>query len=130
MPMWFRGADLTLQLVNQAYVDAVGAQSAAEVVEGQVELLEAEDELAPSDIARATLQSQEKSERIVAATIHGARRTLRVSDLPLGQEGVAGYAIDIEEQGPAVAGGRIRTRPEGRWRGRPRRTWSRLHEPR
>ncbi|HEY6964658.1 MAG TPA: PAS-domain containing protein, partial [Erythrobacter sp.] len=34
----------------------------------------------------------------VTATIHGARRTLRVSDLPLGQEGVAGYAIDIEEQ--------------------------------
>jgi PAS domain-containing protein len=45
-----------------------------------------------------SLQNQDKSERIVAATIHGARRTLRVSDLPLGQEGVAGYAIDIEEQ--------------------------------
>ncbi len=98
MPMWFRGADLTLQLVNQAYVDAVGAISAAEVVQGQIELLEIEDGSSPADIARASLQSQDKSERIVTATIHGARRTLRVSDLPLGQEGVAGYAIDIEEQ--------------------------------
>ena len=98
MPMWFRDADLKLQLVNQAYVDAVGALSAAEVVQGQIELLEAEDGRPPADIARATLQSQDKSERIVTATIHGARRTLRVSDLPLGQEGVAGYAIDIEEQ--------------------------------
>ncbi|UYV14602.1 PAS domain-containing sensor histidine kinase [Porphyrobacter sp. ULC335] len=98
MPMWFRGADLTLQLVNQAYVDAVGAASAAEVVQGQIELLEPEDSRSPADIARGTLQRQDKSERIVAATIHGARRTLRVSDLPLGQEGVAGYAIDIEEQ--------------------------------
>ncbi len=98
MPMWFRAADLTLQLVNQAYVDAVGAASAAEVVHGQIELLEPEDGRSPADIARATLQSQDKSERIVAATIHGERRTLRVSDLPLGQEGVAGYAIDIEEQ--------------------------------
>ena len=98
MPMWFRGADLSLQLVNQAYVDAVGAANAAEVVQGQIELLEPEDERSPGDIARATLQSQAKSERIVAATIHGARRTLRVSDLPLEQEGVAGYAIDIEEQ--------------------------------
>lgn len=98
MPMWFRAADLTLQLVNQAYVDAVGALSAAEVVEGQIELLEPEDGRSPADIARASLQAQNKSERIVAATIHGARRTLRVSDLPLGQEGVAGYAIDIEEQ--------------------------------
>lgn len=98
MPMWFRDADLKLQLVNQAYVDAVGAMTAAEVVQGQIELLEAEDGRSPAEIARTTLQSQDKSERIVAATIHGARRTLRVSDLPLGQEGVAGYAIDIEEQ--------------------------------
>ena len=98
MPMWFRDDQLKLQLVNQAYVDAVGAPGAAEVVQGQIELLEPEDGLAPADIAGATLQSQNASERIVAATIHGARRTLRVSDLPLGQEGVAGYAIDIEEQ--------------------------------
>jgi len=98
MPMWFRGADLSLQLVNQAYVDAVGAGSAAEVVEAQIELLEPEDGRLPAEIARASLLQQDKSERIVAATIHGARRTLRVSDLPLGQEGVAGYAIDIEEQ--------------------------------
>lgn len=98
MPMWFRGSDLTLQLVNQAYVDAVGATTAAEVVQSQIELLEPEDGRSPADIARATLTSQAKSERIIAATIHGARRTLRVSDLPLGLEGVAGYAIDIEEQ--------------------------------
>lgn len=98
MPMWFRGSDMTLQLVNEAYVDAVGATSAAEVVQAQIELLEPEDGSSPAEIARATLQRQEKSERIVAATIHGARRTLRVSDLPLGLEGVAGYAIDIEEQ--------------------------------
>lgn len=98
MPMWFRGSDLTLQLVNQAYVDAVGAGSAAEVVDGQIELLEPEDGRSPAAIAGASLQQQDKFERTVAATIHGARRTLRVSDLPLGQEGVAGYAIDIEEQ--------------------------------
>lgn len=98
MPMWFRGSDLTLQLVNQAYVDAVGGEGAAEVVQGQIELLEPEDGRSPAEIAGVSLQNQDKSERIVAATIHGARRTLRVSDLPLGQEGVAGYAIDIEEQ--------------------------------
>ncbi|NCP13890.1 MAG: PAS domain-containing protein [Sphingomonadales bacterium] len=98
MPMWFRGSDLSLQLVNQAYVDAVGALTAAEVVEGQIELLEPEDGKSPADVALGTLKSQDKSERIIAATIHGARRTLRVSDLPLGPEGVAGYAIDIEEQ--------------------------------
>lgn len=98
MPMWFRDAELKLQLVNQAYVDAVGAMNAAEVVQAQIELLETEDGRSPADVARASLESQSASERITASTIHGARRTLRVSDLPLGQEGVAGYAIDIEEQ--------------------------------
>lgn len=98
MPLWFRSSDLTLQLVNQAYVEAVGASSAAEVVENQIELLEPEDGRSPAEIACDSLKNQDKLERIVAATIHGARRTLRVSDLPLGQEGVAGYAIDIEEQ--------------------------------
>jgi signal transduction histidine kinase/PAS domain-containing protein len=98
MPMWFRGSDLTLQLVNQAYVDAVGGESAADVVQSQTELLEPDSGRSPAEIAGASLRTQDKSERIVTATIHGARRTLRVSDLPLGQEGVAGYAIDIEEQ--------------------------------
>lgn len=98
VPMWFRGADFRLHLVNQAYVDAVGAASANDVVAGQIELLEAEDNLTPSEIARRAFHQQDKLERIVAATIHGARRTLRVSDLPIGKDGVAGYAIDIEEQ--------------------------------
>lgn len=98
VPMWFRGPDMRLHLVNQAYVDAVGAASASEAVAAQIELLEPEEGRPPAEIARRTLERQGKHERIVAATIHGARRTLRVSDLPIGQEGVAGYAIDIEAQ--------------------------------
>jgi signal transduction histidine kinase len=98
VPMWFRGADARLQLVNQAYVDAVGLPDAASVVKQQAELLEPEDGRSQAELARATLTQQSKSERMVATTIHGQRRSLRVSDLPLGNEGVAGYAIDIEEQ--------------------------------
>ncbi len=98
MPMWFRGQDMRLQLVNQAYVDAVAASSAEAVVQGQIELLESDQDRTPADIARDSLTRQNKSERTVAATLHGERRTLKVSDLPLGSDGVAGYAIDIEEQ--------------------------------
>ena len=98
MPMWFRGSDMKIQLVNQAYVEAVAAGSAEAVVQGQIELLEATEGQSPADIAQASLTDQAKTERTVAATLHGERRTLRVSDLPLGSEGVAGYAIDIEEQ--------------------------------
>ncbi|MEM9501921.1 MAG: PAS-domain containing protein [Pseudomonadota bacterium] len=98
VPMWFRGSDMRLQLVNQAYVDAVEADSAEAIVREQIELLEDEDGRTPVEIALAALENQKKTERTVAATIHGERRSLRVSDLPLGREGVAGYAIDIEEQ--------------------------------
>lgn len=98
VPMWFRGRDMRLQLVNQAYVDAVGAASAAEVIDGQIELLEAEDDKTPAQRAHEVLESRQVEERTTAATIGGARRTLKVRNQPLGKEGVTGYAIDIEEQ--------------------------------
>jgi len=98
MPMWFRGPDMKIQLVNKAYVQAVNAGSADAVVQGQIELLETIDDESPADVARETFVSSVKAERTLAATIHGERRTLKVSDLPLGADGVAGYAIDIEEQ--------------------------------
>jgi PAS domain-containing protein len=43
LPMWFRGPDGSLRIVNSAYVAAVGAASAEEVVAGQVELVEPTD---------------------------------------------------------------------------------------
>ncbi|MBD3730182.1 MAG: PAS-domain containing protein [Sphingomonadales bacterium] len=97
MPMWFRGTDLKLRLVNSAYVAAVGADNAAAVVDGQVELVESVDGLTAAQIAGQARDKDLPIERIVAATIDGQRRSLRVSDLPLGDEGIAGYAVDIEE---------------------------------
>lgn len=97
MPMWFRGPDARLRLVNAAYVEAVGAASAAEAVERQLELVETVDGLSAAQIALQSADQKLPVERIVAATVGGARRSLRVSDLPLGREGIAGYAIDIED---------------------------------
>lgn len=97
MPMWFRGPDTKLRLVNQAYVQAIGGASAAETVEKQLELVEPVDGLTAGQIAARAASQKSPVERIVASTIDGQRRSLRVSDLPLGSEGVAGYAIDIEE---------------------------------
>ncbi len=97
IPMWFREPDGTLQLVNRAYVTAVGAGSAEAVVAGQVELVEEVDGLTAAQVAQQAAAQNLPVERIVSATIDGQRRTLRVSDLPLGSEGVAGYAVDIEE---------------------------------
>ncbi len=98
MPMWFRDAEMRLRLVNKAYVEAVGAVSLAAVVEGQIELLEPEGGKSPADIARESLSTQTEMQRIDAVTIDGERRSVRVTDLPLSNDGVAGYAFDIEEQ--------------------------------
>ncbi len=97
MPMWFRNADMRLQLVNSAYVKAVEAENAQSVVDGQVELVEMVDGLSAAQVARQARDKDLPIERIVQATIGTQRRAVRVTDLPLGQEGVAGYAIDIEE---------------------------------
>lgn len=97
MPMWFRGPNARLRLVNSAYVDAVGAVDADAVVAAQMELIESVDGLTAAQVAEQARSQDLAIERIVTATIGGQRRSLRVSDLPLGDEGVAGYAVDIEE---------------------------------
>jgi signal transduction histidine kinase len=97
MPMWFRGPDAKLRLVNSAYVEAVGAASADAVVVAQAELIEPVDGLSAAQVAQQAAEQTLPVERIISVTVGGQRRTMRVSDLPLGKEGVAGYAVDIEE---------------------------------
>jgi signal transduction histidine kinase len=101
-PMWHRGPDLRLAMVNSAYVDAVEGESAAAVVAGNVELIdEAEGEAAAH--AASVRQSGEASARAVPATIAGERRMMRVVEVPLGTSGVAGYALDVEDREQARA---------------------------
>ena len=97
VPMWFRGPDGMLRLVNSAYVAAVGGASAEGVVTDGIELIERIDGHSPADIALQAASQHLPIERIVAATVAGQRRSFRVTDLPLGEDGIAGYAIDIEE---------------------------------
>ncbi len=98
-PMWFRNPEMRLQLVNRAYVAAVGAEDAQSVIDQQIELVEAVDGATPDEVARQASESGEPIERMVSVTsVDGRRRRFRVSDLPLGEEGVAGYAVDIQEQ--------------------------------
>lgn len=96
-PMWYRGPDLRLTLVNSAYVKAVEGMSANDVIERGLELVEASGGRTPFAMAAQARDKNEVLTRTVPATIGGARRTMRVVDVPLGDAGVAGYAIDIEE---------------------------------
>ena len=97
MPMWFRGPDGTLRLVNHAYVEAVAGRDAQQVVADGIELVERVDGLTAQQIALQAAAKKLPIERMVSATIDGQRRALKVSDLPLGDDGIAGYAVDVEE---------------------------------
>lgn len=97
IPMWHRTPDLKLSFVNQAYVDAVSAESGDVVIENAVELVEPVD--GETAIARAAKAHElgVPTERLVASTVAGERRQMRVIDIPLGETGVAGLAIDVQE---------------------------------
>ena len=97
MPMWFRGPEGELRLVNHAYVSAVGGEDARQVVADGIELIESIDGLTARQVAGQAFAKALPIERMVSVTIDGQRRALRVTDLPLGGEGIAGYAVDIEE---------------------------------
>src|SRR6476469_3818313 len=97
VPMWHRGPDLRLTLVNRAYVDAVDASDAEDAVTRGVELVESGRGIGPIAAAAAARDAGEVRERIVPAIIGGARRAMRIVDVPLGQAGVAGYAIDTDD---------------------------------
>lgn len=101
-PMWHRGPDLSVTMVNSAYVQAVEAEDAAQVVRQGIELVDetgGENGLGPAEV----LSRQEVSRRTVPATIAGERRMMHVVEVPLGTAGVAGYAIDVEDQEEARA---------------------------
>jgi signal transduction histidine kinase len=96
-PMWYRGPDLKLGLVNSAFVHAVEGKDAADVIERCSELIDAEGE----DSAIATARQAQETGRIVSrmqpAIIHGERRMLRIVNVPLSTGAVAGFAVDVQD---------------------------------
>ncbi|MES2137175.1 MAG: ATP-binding protein [Pseudomonadota bacterium] len=96
-PMWYRGQDLKLGLVNSAFVQAVEGRDAAEVIERGAELIDAQGE----DDALTTARKAQETGRVVSrmqpAIIHGERRMLRIVNVPLSTGAVAGFAVDVQD---------------------------------
>src|SRR4051794_36338633 len=96
-PMWYRGPDLKLGLVNSAFVEAVEGRDAQDVIERSAELIDAPGE----DSAVATAREAQEGGRIVSrmqpAIIHGERRMLRIVNVPLSTGAVAGFAVDVQD---------------------------------
>ena len=96
-PMWYRGPDLKLGLVNSAFVEAVEARDAAEVITRGSELVDEPGENSAQAAASQALESGSVHSRKQAAIIRGERRMLRIVNVPLPTGAVAGFAIDIQE---------------------------------
>jgi signal transduction histidine kinase len=97
MPMWYRGQDLRLLMVNTAYVRAVEARDAEDAVGRGLELIEGAGLGGPLANAAIARDTREQQTAAMPATIAGKRRMLRIHDIPLPNGGVAGFAVDIEE---------------------------------
>jgi signal transduction histidine kinase len=93
-PVWHRGPDGRLAMVNGAYVAAVEAADAQEVVQSGIELIE--------ESPRSAAEAGERLIRTLPATVAGERRMMQVVEVQIGA-GVAGFAIDVEEREQARA---------------------------
>ncbi len=96
-PMWYRGPDMSLGLVNSAFVAAVEASDAADVIARGSELVDAPGEDSARAGALAALESGRPYIRNQPATIGGERRMLKMVDVPLATGAVAGFALDIQD---------------------------------
>jgi signal transduction histidine kinase len=96
-PMWYRGPDLKLGLVNSAFVNAVEAEDAGEVIARGSELIDAEGENSASATARRAQETGHIVSGMQPAIIRGERRMLRIVNVPLATGAVAGFAVDVQD---------------------------------
>lgn len=94
MPVWLRGTDGRIEWSNRAYVKAVEAESAGEVVERQIELLESRQRNGLDDMHKAGGQATASATRRMQLNVGGERRPHDVVMLPLGEQ-IATAAFDV-----------------------------------
>ena len=94
-PMWYRGPDLNLGLVNSAFVEAVEGRDAAEVIARSSELVGETEEAKAAAVA--ALETGKPTSRKQAAIVRGERRMLHIVNVPLPTGAVAGFALDVQE---------------------------------
>lgn len=97
LPMWHRGPDFHLSFVNTAYVEAVDGESGEDVVFKDIELVEPINGVDAKAAAAKAQEIGKPVERLVSATIANERRQIKVYDIPMGDVGVGGIAIDMQE---------------------------------
>ncbi|SDG40736.1 Signal transduction histidine kinase [Limimonas halophila] len=93
LPVWRRGTDLRLAACNRAYADAV-QQSARAVVREQVELQDGGDPSAGQALAECARRERAVATAEKRVVLHGERRCLHMSEVPLSDGTFVGMATD------------------------------------
>jgi signal transduction histidine kinase len=96
-PMWYRGPDLELGLVNAAFVQAVEGKDAADVIGRRNELIDGEGDQSAKSAALRALEFGRAEIRMQPAILRGERRMLRIANVPLPTGAVAGFAMDVQD---------------------------------
>jgi signal transduction histidine kinase len=96
-PMWYRGPDLELGLVNAAFVQAVEGRDAADVISRRNELIDGEGDQSAKSAALRALELGRAEMRMQPAILGGERRMLRIANVPLPTGAVAGFAMDVQD---------------------------------
>lgn len=97
-PVWRRDGGLKLRHVNSAYVRAVEAHGATEAVVRGLELVNNALSTAPEKAAQRARDLGVVQTREEHVIIDSKRRTLQIFDVPLGEAGVGGFALDVTER--------------------------------
>jgi signal transduction histidine kinase len=96
-PIWQRDTNLVLRQVNMAYVEAVEATSAKDVVDQQVELIANPGPTSPKAAAARARELKAVQTRTETVIIDGSQRRLRIYDVPIDGVGVGGFALDVSD---------------------------------
>jgi len=101
LPMWVRDANLRLIWVNQAYVDAVDAASAEEVIAEGLELITSSIGKTARDMAVIAQTNNKNYNEKHFVVIRGERRAVDIHHIPVqideNNMGCMGYSQDITE---------------------------------
>ena len=103
-PMWYRGPDLKLGLVNSAFVHAVEAKDASEVIERGFELIDGEGENSAAATARKAQESG--PHRLADAAGDPARRAADAADRQRAAVDRRGRRLRGRRPGPGGRAGR------------------------
>ncbi|MBV8589589.1 MAG: hypothetical protein JO212_05935 [Acetobacteraceae bacterium] len=98
IPVWLRDNSLALNWGNQAFLKAIGVADLESARRDQVALDKGERDLAQA--ARA-VGAPQQSRRF--SVVGGQRRALNITQVPLGETGVVGTALDVSDMVAAEA---------------------------